>query len=229
MTTIEWAKQRIGQQIADPKGLYLGECVSFFKACCVDVLGMPYEDLFAPGGGAKNLWLQFTPALAKHFDKVSDPLPGDWAIYDGSYGDVALFMGGGQVIGQLGTPVFKPVAIRAVGSPLGYLRVKGANMAAQDTIVDPELAIKLCTYGLHRGTDPGFAPGVVGLPLWQAIDKVTASDEWKAIDAKFKAEPVAPSILAPAVLDPATKAEIDQTNSVVSQILSLLKKFLIGG
>jgi len=132
-----WANQYLGQKIADNSGNYKGECVSFIKRYVQEVQAVPNADLalYVPDDKAKNYWLKFNEAglpkgdLKKYYDKVNVPKVGDIAVYNGGkYGDVAVYIGGGQVAGQLGTPVFKPVAIRPVGSPIGYLRRKEGNM-----------------------------------------------------------------------------------------------------
>lgn len=128
MTTNDFVHINNGKQLADPNGNYLGECVSLWKQYELQVNGIDPADLYVPDDGAKNIWYKTTPAMLKHFDKVTgSPQIGDTVIYDGNYGDVAIYIGNGNVFGQLGTPVFKPAAIRPVGNPLGYLRLKGAS------------------------------------------------------------------------------------------------------
>lgn len=133
MNPLNYAQQQgyMGKSIPDPIGQYVGECVSWFKDYFV-YRGVPYADLFVPGGAAKNLWLETTPALLKWFDKVDSPQIGDAAVYDGNFGDVALVCDGG-VVGQMnlnpsGSPNLVPMATRSLGSPMGYLRLKGENM-----------------------------------------------------------------------------------------------------
>ena len=129
-----WANQYLGQQIGDNSRKWVGECVSFIKRYAQEAQDVPNADsvLYVPEDKAKNMWLKFTPAMAVYYDKVPVPKVGDIAVYNGGkYGDVAVYIGTGRVVGQLGTPVFKPVAIRPVGSPIGYLRRKGDDMLTQ--------------------------------------------------------------------------------------------------
>lgn len=68
--------------------------------------------------------------------------------------------------------------------------LKGDSMAAQDVIVDDQLAIKLAVAVVHRPTnydDPSFAASIVGKPLWQALDMIMSAGEWQGQDAKIKA------------------------------------------
>lgn len=133
MTVLDWYPPLVGMQVADPAGQFLGECVSFWKKFYVEEQGIPYADLYVPDGRAKNIWLKFDDPSTKidqYFDKVGSPEVGDTVVYDGNYGDVALYIGNGQVVGQYGTPVFKPVAVRPLnqpGNPLGFLRLKGVS------------------------------------------------------------------------------------------------------
>lgn len=133
----QFASDNNGKQLADPLGQYLGECVSLWKDFYVNECGVNYYDLFVPGnGGAKNIWTNTTDAMLQWFDKVTDnPQIGDTVVYTGGiYGDVALYNGNNTVFGQLGTPVFKPAAVRPMGSPAGYLRLKGEYVGYYDSI-----------------------------------------------------------------------------------------------
>ena len=175
MSANAWANQYLGQQIADNSGNYRGECVSFIKRYAQEAQNVPNADsvLYVPEDKAKNMWLKFTPAMAKYYDKVNVPKVGDIAVYNGGqYGDVAVYIGGGKVVGQLGTPVFRPVAIRPVGSPIGYLRRKG-NMNQGDVIAN-----------IRRGLLDRLWNGA-GVDPSRVKDEVAATDEALSnIDAK---------------------------------------------
>jgi len=175
MSANAWANQYLGQQIADNSGNYRGECVSFIKRYAQEAQDVPNADsvLYVPEDKAKNMWLKFTPAMAKYYDKVNVPKVGDIAVYNGTkYGDVAVYIGSGRVAGQLGTPVFKPVAIRPVGSPIGYLRRKG-NMNQGDVIAN-----------IRRGLLDRLWNGA-GVDPSRVKDEVAATDEALSnIDAK---------------------------------------------
>lgn len=129
----------IGQQVTDNSGNYWGECVSYVKRYAQEVLSIPNADsvLYVVDDLAKNMYLKPNPPSLQYFDLIpSNPQRGDIVVYgnpnDNSYGDVAVALGGGNVIGQLGFPVYHPVAIRAIGSPLGFLRLKGDNETMLD-------------------------------------------------------------------------------------------------
>jgi hypothetical protein len=135
-----------GQQIKDNSGQFPGECLSLVKRYAQEVQGVPNADsvLFAINGAAKDLWQRPTDLTLQYYDKVSSPQAGDIAVYtNGTYGDVAVYLGNGQVFGQLGTPVFQPAAVRNVGSPTGYLRLKGSDVS--DTIETLQSAINSLT------------------------------------------------------------------------------------
>src|SRR5205809_107808 len=127
----------IGQQVTDNSGNYWGECVSFVKRVAQEKFAVPNADsvLYVRGDLAKNMFLKPNAPSLNYFDLVTpDQLQrGDIVVYgnqyDDSYGDVAIYLGNGRVIGQLGFPVYRPVAIRALGNPLGGLRRKGADMS----------------------------------------------------------------------------------------------------
>lgn len=120
-----------GKQLTDNAGGYKGECVSAAKWIQQHDLGLPNSDaiLHCVNGAAKDLWLSPQPLMLQYFDKVtSNPQVDDLVVYtSGTYGDVARYVGNGKVFGQLGTPVFQPMAVRNIGSPAGYLRRKGAK------------------------------------------------------------------------------------------------------
>lgn len=135
MTPQQWYPQYLGKQVADNHGGYPGECVSFVKRYAQEALRVPDADsvLYVKDDKAKNAWLAPTPLQNQYFDKVNSPQNGDIAVYNGNYGDIAVYLGGNQVVGQYGTPVFTPVAVRPSnqpGVPLGYLRLKGGSMSA---------------------------------------------------------------------------------------------------
>lgn len=123
-----------GQQLTDNAGNYKGECLSLIKWVEQHDLGLDNADtiLHAVNGAAKDLWLSPQPIQEQYFDKIptsEPPQVNDIVVYtNGTYGDVAFYVGQGQVFGQLGTPVFKPAAVRGVGTPGGYLRRKGEDM-----------------------------------------------------------------------------------------------------
>lgn len=126
MTLIDFIANNRRKVLSDPSGNYPNECVSLWKQYQLQVNGIDPIDLYVPDDRAKNIWFKTTPAMLKHFDKVNTPAIGDTAVYDGNYGDVAIYIGNGKVFGQLGTPVFKPADIRPLGKPLGYLRLRGS-------------------------------------------------------------------------------------------------------
>lgn len=136
------------QQLTDNSGNYKGECLSLVKRYAQEVQNVPNADsvLYAINGAAKDLWLSPQPAQNQYYDKVNSPQAGDIAVYtNGTYGDVAVYLGNGQVFGQLGTPVFQPAAVRSVGTPTGYLRLKGQDMPtlANETFVKAAYQIVL--------------------------------------------------------------------------------------
>lgn len=128
------AKYR-GQQLTDNAGNFRGECLSLVKWVSQHDLGLANADniLHAVNGAAKDLWYYPQPIQQQYYDKVSEPQVNDIAVYtNGTYGDVCFYIGNGQVFGQLGTPVFQPAAVRAVGSPAGYLRRKDSMPTLAD-------------------------------------------------------------------------------------------------
>lgn len=139
MTLAQYVTVNDGKVVKEPMGVTSldGECVSLWKDEEMKVHSIPYIDLFVPDGRAKNIWKLTTPAMLKHYSKIpvtQSPQVGDTVVYDGVYGDVALYIGNGQVFGQLGTPVFKPAAKRPIGNPIGYLRLKGDDVITKDDI-----------------------------------------------------------------------------------------------
>lgn len=135
MNPLVYAQQQayMGKSIPDPRGQFLGECVSWFKDYFV-YSGIPYDDLYVVDGKAKNLYLSPTPTMLQHFDRYpNNPQVGDAVIYDGNFGDVALYCGNNEVVGQMdlnpsGTPNLVPMSVRPIGNYLGLLRRKGTKM-----------------------------------------------------------------------------------------------------
>ncbi len=130
------------QQITDNSGNFKGECLSLIKRYAQEIQGVPNADtvLHAVNGGAKDLWLSPSDLQNQYYDRVDSPQEGDFAVYtNGTYGDVAVYIGNGEVFGQLGTPVFQPAAVRAVGTPAGYLRLKGSDMPTTEEILQSAL------------------------------------------------------------------------------------------
>lgn len=143
---IDFVSRYANQQLTDNSGGYKGECLSLVKRYAQEVQGVENADivLHAVNGAAKDLWLSPADLQNQYYDRVATPEPGDFAVYtNGKYGDVAVYIGIGEVFGQLGTPVFKPATVRPVGNPAGYLRYNGGNMP--DTIETLQSAINSLT------------------------------------------------------------------------------------
>lgn len=139
MGLTEFENKYVGQQIGDNHDNYIGECVSYVKRYAQEVQGVPNADsvLYVRGDLAKNMYLNPNPPSLEYYDTVSSgPQRGDIAVYgkpgDNSYGDVAVVLSPTQVIGQLGFPLYYPIAVRNIGNPIGFLRRKGSDMPYTD-------------------------------------------------------------------------------------------------
>lgn len=153
----DFAIQYRGQQLTDNHGNYWGECVSLVKRFSQEKQGVPNADsvLYVKDDLAKNMYLKPTELQQQYYDTVSNsPIEGDIVVYgnpnDNSYGDVAVFVGNGQVFGQLGFPVYAKATERGIGNPLGYVRRKGSEMP---TIVTSD-QIKILYFDLCGGYVP---------------------------------------------------------------------------
>lgn len=139
MTLSEFVSKYENQQLTDPFGGYKGECVSLVKRYAKEVQGINPVDLYVQGK-AKNAWLLYDELNWKnHYKKVTTPKAGDIAVYDGSYGDIAVVISSTRVFGQYGTPVFTPARKRNInqpGKPLGYLRL----IKQEKTMLGKEMA-----------------------------------------------------------------------------------------
>lgn len=131
-----------GQHVTNNHGNFPGECVSLAARFAQEIQGIPDADavFYCPvSGGARDLYENPTQALLMYYERIpyGQPIqPNDyvvWGINRGSYGHVAMNIDGRQVFQQLGTPVFTPAAVASIGvlRPLGYLRLKGANMPTE--------------------------------------------------------------------------------------------------
>lgn len=182
-----------GQHVPNNAGGFVGECVSLAARWAQEQLDIPNGDsvLYCQTtGGARDLWEHPTDLELQYFEKInpSSPLVGDlivWGTNRGSYGHIAIYVGGGQVFQQLGTPIFQVANQTSVGPvpPLGYLRKKGEKMAAQDTLIDRELAIKLIVGYLHRPpnqpVEEGAINSILNQPIWRGTDILTGSTEYQ--------------------------------------------------
>lgn len=134
MTTLgQFVDQYQGQQLVDNQGRFKGECVSLVKRYAQEVQGISNADavLYVVDDLAKNMYLNPTTTELQYYATLpptTEPQVGDIAVYDGREGDVAVYIGNNQVFGQLGNPVYKLAAVRPLGNPIGYVRLKGDDM-----------------------------------------------------------------------------------------------------
>lgn len=170
MTLDQFVQTYYGQPLTNNHGQFLGECVSLAARYAQEVQGIANGDgaMYCNNtGGARDLWEQYGNNNATQFyDQASSPQYGDivvWGSNMGQYGDVAVYIGSGQVFGQLGTPVFIPAAARQLTpTPLGYLRRKGGNMPSSQTPAD-EVTVRLeYNNALFRDATPAEVQGIVG-------------------------------------------------------------------
>lgn len=142
-----------GKHVPNNHGGFVGECVSLAARWAQEGQGVADGDralYCAYTGGARDLYESYGKSgmhIQEFYDKVSNPQEGDLAVWGanmGNYGDAAIYIGSGQVFGQLGTPVFIPAAARQLTpSPLGYLRRRGTMIITTEDVV----ALSLGTQG----------------------------------------------------------------------------------
>lgn len=157
ITLGQFENQWYGKDAPNNHGNFVGECVSLAAQWAQNGLGVPNADAVlycSHTGGARDLYEQFDGQLPTYFERLpygNAPQDGDlvvWGANMGIYGDVAIYIGSGQVFGQLGTPVFLPAAPRQMTpQPLGYLRLKGTPQ-----VIDQDLLQRM--YEAWLGRDP---------------------------------------------------------------------------
>lgn len=155
VTLSQFENQWYGKQAANNHGNFPGECVSLGSQWTQNGLGVPNADAVlycSHTGGARDLYEQFDGQLPTYFDRLpygNAPQDGDLVVWGGNmgiYGDVAIYIGSGQVFGQLGTPVFQPAAPRQLTpQPLGYLRLKGGYMSASSIDASDTDILRICS------------------------------------------------------------------------------------
>lgn len=147
MTLETFKAGTMGGSYGNPKtNTFVGQCVSYFRKYCEDVLNIPTY----PAGDALAYWdNEFSQ---QHFDKVSTPQQGDVVVYGAvphnPYGHIGIYYNGMLLSQNLDIQLHVSVAsLNLAGNKLGYLRLKGELM---EPIATPDqidsYSVKLFSY-----------------------------------------------------------------------------------